>query len=102
MQELEHLSLKVDHQISRQMSILEERKEEMELQIQEARRLHNQLEDILKQLQPVKEKALSEKTTAITKTEKTNPSQKDKDKFPEFHFGNSPFIDSSYEEGPST
>ena len=102
MQELEHLSLKVDHQISRHTSILAEKKEEMEFQIQEARRLHHQLEDILKKLQPAKEKALSEKDSSSAKTDKTPPSQKDTDKLPEFHFGNSPFIDSSYEEGPST
>lgn len=102
MQELEHLSLKADHQISRQMSMLAERKEELDFQIQEARRLHDQLEDTLKKLQPVKEKALSEKTASTVKTEKIDSSQKDKDKLPEFHFGNSPFIDSSYEEGPST
>ena len=102
MQELEHLSLKVDHQISRQMSILEERKEEMAFQIQKARRLHDQLEDTLKKLQPAREKALLEKTSPTVKTEKVSPSKRDKDKLPEFHFGNSPFIDPSYEEGPST
>ena len=102
MQELEHLSLKVDHQISRHTSILAEKKEEMEFQIQEAQKLHHQLEDLLKQLQPAKEKALAEKNSSDAKTEKTHPSQKDKDKLPEFHFGHSPFIDSSYEEGPST
>jgi len=102
MQELEHLSLKVDHQISRQLSILAERKEEVAFQIREARQLHDQLEDTLKKLQPARKKTLLEKTSLTVQTEKINSAKNDKNKLPEFHFGNSPFIDSSYEEGPST
>ena len=98
MQELEHLSLKVDHQVNRQMSVLEERKEEVAFQIQEARRLRNQLEDILKNIQPAIDNTLVETASAPARNEKTNQSQTRKKKLPEFHFGNSPFIDSDYED----
>ena len=64
---MEHLSLKVDHQVNRQMSFLEERKEEVTFQIQEARRLRNQLEDILKNIQPTIDNALLESALPLQK-----------------------------------
>ena len=96
MQDLEHISLKVDHQVNRHMSILENNKEKMAIQIQEARQLRDQLEDTLKKMQPLMENASLEEADSP----KENPLKKDKKKLPEFHFGNSPFVDSSYEDNP--
>ena len=92
-QELEHLSIKVDHQMNRQISVLTEKKEELVSHIHEARLLCRQMENHLKKIQPLAEEAPAPAELSV-KDENTKDNA-DKKKDPLFQFGKSPFIDTS-------